>query len=331
MSSPILLPRDEARLDASRAPRVVAIGAFDGVHLGHQAVVAEAAAIARARGWRSAALTFDPHPLAVVGGGAPPGLATIERRVELLANAGVDEVIVRRFDAEFASWSPERFARELLQGTLDARVALVGENFRFGARAAGDRAALAAFGAELGFEARAQGITGDEKGPFSSTRARTAVAGGDVVEAARILGRRHATSGVVEHGAKLGRTLGFPTANLGGVPELAPKDGIYAVVVDEVTRDAHGRVQARALGVGAMSIGMRPTIHGAAGRTHEVYLLDFDRDLYGSTLRVHYVARLRDELKLESLAALKARIARDVAETRTATAGVAPGPGGAYG
>jgi riboflavin kinase/FMN adenylyltransferase len=327
MDAPIFLPDEAARAIALARPSVVAIGNFDGVHRGHQAVIAEARAQADARKLDACALTFDPHPLDVLGKGAAPKLMTLQRRAELILGLGVDRVVVRRFDPEFAAWSPEAFARRLLASTLQAKVVLVGENFRFGANREGDRARLQELGAQLGFEVYAHAIAGDATGPFSSTRVRSAVAAGDVAEAERVLGRRYAIRGVVEHGAKLGRTLGFPTANLTSIAAMLPADGIYAVVVDEC--GASG--PPKALAVGAMSIGLRPTINGAEGRTVEVFLLDFAGDLYGKSLRAHFVARLRDELRFDGLDALKAQIARDVDETRSLTEGIAPGPSGSYG
>ena len=214
--------------------------------------------------------------------------------MELLGRAGADLVVVRRFDLEFSAWTPEKFARNLLARQLHAKLVLVGEDFRFGAHRAGDRPLLEELGRELGFEVQVCGVAADAGGAFSSTRARGAILAGDLAEAQRVLGRWHAISGVVAHGAKLGRTLGFPTANLADVPEMLPPDGIYAVLVDEVLRskETGGAV---ALAPGALSIGMRPTIDGAEGRTVEVFLLDFDRDLYGATLRLHLVERLREE------------------------------------
>ncbi|HEY2512262.1 MAG TPA: riboflavin kinase, partial [Polyangiaceae bacterium] len=219
------------------------------------------------------------------------------------------------------------FARDLLARALRAKVVLVGDNFHFGVNRSGDRALLATLGEELGFEVRVHAIAGDAEGPFSSTRARKAVAEGDLPAVIRVLGRPHSISGLVGHGAKLGRTLGFPTANLADVPETLPPDGIYAVTVDEVLSTGG----ARALAKGALSIGVRPTIEGAMGRTTEVFLLDFARDLYGAHLRLHLVARLRDEKKFGSLDELKAQIARDVDETRVQTQGALPSPAGAYG
>jgi riboflavin kinase/FMN adenylyltransferase len=306
---------------------VVAIGNFDGVHRGHQAILADARVEASADGLSVCALTFHPHPADVLGRGAPPKLTTLDRRVELLGRAGADRVVVRRFDREFSTWTPERFARDLIAQRLHARLVLVGEDFRFGANRAGDRAMLEELGKTLGFGVRVCAFATDAGGAFSSTRARAALLAGDLPAAERVLGRRHAISGVVAHGAKLGRTLGFPTANLADIPEMLPSDGIYAVLVDEVLPGGG----ARALAAGALSIGVRPTIEGADGRTVEVFLLDFDRDLYGATLRLHLVAHLREERRYPSLDELKAQIARDVDDARRLTTGMVAGSSGAFG
>jgi riboflavin kinase/FMN adenylyltransferase len=294
-------------------PCTLVVGNFDGVHRGHQAVLHEAVDEARAAGLRACVLTFDPHPGAVVGPGAPPMLTTIERRAELLAELGVDRVYVRRFDAAFAAWSPERFARDLVADMLRARVVVVGANFRFGTKRAGDLALLRELGSQLGFEARVHAVATDARGPFSSTRAREAVAAGDLAEVGRVLARAHSLSGVVVRGDERGRTIGFPTANLGEVPELLPADGVYAVRVDESLGD--GTV--RPLAGGVTNVGVRPTV-GGARRTIETHLFDFARDLYGARLRVHLVTRLREEKKFASLDELKAQIARDAAQAREA-------------
>jgi riboflavin kinase/FMN adenylyltransferase len=330
------LPQEEPAVHALARGTVVAIGNFDGVHRGHQAMIGEAAARARELGVAVCALTFDPHPADVVGKGAPPRLATLSRRVALLGQAGADLVVARTFDRAFAAWSPERFARELLSESLHAKLVLVGENFHFGAKRAGDRTKLRELGAALGlgpgqggFDVAVHAIAGDESGPFSSTRAREAIVAGDLASAERVLGRRHSLSGFVAHGSKIGRTLGYPTANLAAIEEALPADGIYAALVDELAPDG----SARALAVAAVSIGVRPSIDGATGRTVEAYLLDLDRDLYGATLRVHFVARLRGEEKFATLDELKAQIARDVEEVRAICVGIGRpvSAAGAYG
>jgi riboflavin kinase/FMN adenylyltransferase len=295
---------------------VVVIGNFDGVHRGHQAVLAQARAVADARGLACKVLTFDPHPAVVLGRPGLPRLMTVARRVELLEAHGADAVVVERFTTELAAWSPERFASDLLRARLGARAVVVGKNFRFGHARAGSFETLRSLGVELGFDAIAADVAGDHKGRFSSTRVRDAVLAGDLDEARAVLGRPHSLSGVVEHGDRLGRTIGFPTANLGGVVEVLPPHGVYAVRVDEIRAGAGAD---QALAGGAMNLGVRPTVTAAGASAPlriEVNLFDFDRDLYGARLRVHLVARLRGEKKLAGLDALKAQIALDVAEAR---------------
>lgn len=301
---------DSTPIDAAAPASLVVIGNFDGVHRGHQAVLAEAVAQAATQRLVPVVLTFDPHPEAVVGEGVPPVLTTVDRRAELLGELGIARVYVRRFDAAFATWSPDRFARDLVARSLCARVVLVGENFRFGAKAAGDLAMLRALGAELGFEVCVHGLAGDAGGPFSSTRVRACVAAADLDGARALLGRPHAISGTVVHGAKRGRTIGVPTANLDAIAELVPPNGVYAVSVERVDDGA------RAMASGVMNVGVRPTVGGDPARSVEVHLLDFDGDLYGQSLRVHVVARLRDERRFDGLDALKAQIARDVDDAR---------------
>lgn len=284
---------------------VIAIGNFDGVHKGHQAVLRQARGLADSGGLRAVVLTFDPHPSEVLGRGTPPRLVTLERRIELLRANGADDVIVQRFTKELAAWTPERFAKDLLSEQLSAKVVVVGKNFRFGSKRAGDFDTLAAFGQTLGFSAVASEVAGDDDGPFSSTRVRAAITNGDVAQAARILGRPHMLSGVVAQGDRVGRTIGFPTANLEGIGEMLPAYGVYAVRV---------RVQNEAY-LGAMNVGIRPTVNGTSLRV-ETHLLDFDADLYGARIECDLVERLRGEMKFDGLPALKAQIAADVARAR---------------
>ncbi len=221
---------------------------------------------------------------------------------------------VRRFDAAFAAWQPDRFARDLVVGALRARIVVVGENFRFGAKRAGDLTLLRELGAQLGFGVRVHAVASDSRGRYSSTRAREAVVAGDLEEVRRVLGRPHALTGVVAHGDERGRTIGVPTANLEAIPELLPPNGVYAVAADRYS----AAEQAFALlAPGVMNIGVRPTV-GGSRLSVETYLLDFEGDLYDARLRVHLVARLRDEKKFASLDELKAQIARDVAAARAA-------------
>ena len=322
------------RESVAARPCVLVIGNFDGVHKGHQAVVGQAVAEARAAGLVACALTFHPHPGEVVGAGAPPLLTSMRDRAALLRSFGMERVYVRRFDRAFGAWSPERFAGDLVAKTLAARVVVVGQDFRFGAKRAGDLDRLRVLGHEHGFAVREAGIASDASGPYSSTRVRDALASGDLRAATSVLGRPHALSGVVVHGDARGRTLGFPTANLASIVEMLPTDGIYAVTVERRDDDGvviplagstHPAVNA---GVGGgpgpaphphhavMSIGVRPTI-GTSHRTVEAHLLAFAGDLYDAHLRVALIARLRDEKKFASLDELKAQIGRDAAEAQS--------------
>jgi riboflavin kinase/FMN adenylyltransferase len=230
-----------------------------------------------------------------------------------MGELGVERVWVRTFDAAFAAWSPERFARDLVAGALHAQAVVVGQNFRFGAKRAGDLALLRNLGQELGIEVRVHTIASDAGGRYSSSRARDAILAGQVDEAAAVLGRPHSLSGIVVRGDQRGRTIGFPTANIAPVPEMLPKDGVYAVRVAKIVPGG----PAEALGGGVTNIGVRPTVGGGA-RTVETFVLDHSGELYGAALRVELVARLRGETKFPGLDALKAQIARDVEEAKVA-------------
>jgi riboflavin kinase/FMN adenylyltransferase len=313
---------------SSRAPALVAIGNFDGVHRGHVEVLSRAGREAKAAGIAPLALTFDPPPAVVLGKKTPAALTPLARKIELIEAAvpGM-RVVVKTFDHALAESSPEQFARDVLVGELSASRVVVGQNFRFGKGRSGDLASLAALGEELGFTARAMEIVGDEKGPWSSTRVRRAIAEGAWDDVAAVLGRPHALSGVVVRGRELGRTIGFPTANVGEVTEVLPPNGVYAVLVDRLDRTGEPRAFAR----GVANIGLRPTVGG--GHATEVHLLDFDpaseadKDLYGARLRLHLVMFLRPERKFEDLDALKAQIAKDAEDARRILASKKPVPG----
>jgi riboflavin kinase/FMN adenylyltransferase len=305
----------------------VVIGNFDGVHRGHVAVLREAVAEAAKHGLEPLLLTFDPHPAVVLHDIPSRVLTTMDRRVELVTRVDARlRVVVEPFTRELAELEPRAFVEELLLENLGARRVVVGQNFCFGRGRSGDVGTLAALGRELGFEARALALVGDDQGTYSSSRARAAIAGGHLPEAERVLGRPHAISGVVEHGEARGRSIGFATANLGSVPELMPPDGVYACLVDRLFDD--GRVEV--LGRAVANHGVRPTL--AAGRAFEAHLLDFEGDLYGQRLRVHLVERLREERHFGGLDALRAQIAADVAAARQALAARRPDPaaGGAW-
>jgi riboflavin kinase/FMN adenylyltransferase len=324
----------------------VAIGNFDGVHRGHQALLGDVAADAAARGTEPAVLTFAPHPLAVLGRPVPPVLTALARKLELVRRcAPAITPFVRRFDLAFAAQSPEAFVVETLVQRLRAEVVVVGQNFRFGKDRAGDFAELGRLGARHGFETRSHVIVGDAGGPWSSSRVREAITRGDLDDAARILGRPHTLSGVVVEGDRRGRTLGFPTCNLAGVAEALPPFGVYAVLVDvevespldpaalDELAPMPAAAPAALLARGVANIGVRPTVHaGEARPSVEVHLFDTSADLYGARLRVHLVARLRAEQRFAGLDALKDQIARDAAAARERLAELAPDPaaGGAW-
>jgi riboflavin kinase/FMN adenylyltransferase len=316
--------------DTSKRRTLCAIGNFDGVHRGHVEVLRRASDEADAAQLEPVALTFDPPPAVVLGHSPPAVLTPLERKIELIGAAAPRvRVVVKTFDRTLAEFSPERFARDVLVGELGARRALVGQNFRFGKGRAGDLATLVELGKALGFSAGATALVGDEKGPWSSTRVRQAIQRGDWNDVEQVLGRPHALTGVVVRGDQRGRTIGFATANLGGVKEMLPPLGVYAVLVDLIAPER------RALARGVANIGVRPTV--GAGPSSEVHLLDFqpereeDRDLYGVTLRVHLLSFLRAEQKFDGLPALQAQIARDAAAARTILQTKQPaGPAGWY-
>jgi riboflavin kinase/FMN adenylyltransferase len=306
---------------------LIVVGNFDGVHRGHRIVLSSAVERANERGLSPLVLTFDPHPAVVLRGVKSAVLTTMDRRIELIARIDPAlSVVVEPFTPELSRLSARAFAEELLVRDLGAAVVVVGENFRFGRGREGDVAMLAELGTELGFAARPHVLEGDDNGRFSSTRVRTAISAGDVLEAERVLGRPHAISGTVASGDRRGRTLGFPTANLAAVPELLPPHGVYACLVDRL--DADGG--ASRLGLAVTNIGTRPTFEG--GLAVEAHLLDFSGDLYGARLRLHLVARLREERAFEGREALVEQIQRDVAAARQALASRArdPDAGGAW-
>jgi len=321
----------KARVRASKVlvpgqSSLVVIGNFDGVHLGHRAVIESALSEARGRGLYPLVLTFDPHPAEVLGRGARPPLTVLERKIELIERLGSElKVVVEPFTLALSQFTPAQFARQFLVELLAAKVVIVGENFRFGHSRAGDLPTLVALGLELGFAAHASSLVGDAQGPYSSTRARAALASGELATVEAVLGRPHSLSGTVVHGMQRGRTIGVPTANLGGVAEALPPYGVYAVLVDRV-RDG----VSTAIGTGVANIGLRPTVD--AGFSVEAHLFDFSEDLYGETLRVHLVSRLREERKFSGLPELKAQIAQDSEQARNALAAARPDPlaGGAW-
>jgi riboflavin kinase / FMN adenylyltransferase len=293
------------------AGAAVTIGAYDGVHLGHRSLLAELATLARDRHLETVVVTFDRHPATVVRpDSAPLVLTDLEQKLELLAEVGIDRVYVIPFNEERSHEPAEEFVREVLVDDLCARVVVVGPDFHFGHRRAGNLALLEKLGTSLGFAtfAAPQARSGEE--PISSTRIRSLVAAGEVSAAARLLGRNHELRATVVHGdGRGGPELGFPTANLDVPTDIAvPGVGIYA---GWYRRPDGERVAA------AISVGFRPTFAGITDRPLvEAFLLDVDVDLYGEHARLSFVERIRDEERFASPAELKAQIARDVQQVR---------------
>lgn len=311
-------------LGAKPGSSLVIIGNFDGVHRGHQAVLGASAHAARRAGLRPVVLTFHPHPAEVLGRGALLVLTTLERKIELITRIDPNfVVVVEPFDMDLARVEPEAFAERLLVSELGAKSIVVGQNFRFGRNRSGDLPALARFGERFGFDVRAEPLHGDAQGAFSSTRVRAALARGDLEGVREELGRPHALSGRVVHGAGRGRSIGVPTANLGAVPEALPPYGVYACLVDRV-----GPGGPRALAPAVANVGVRPTV--SAGFSVEAHLFDFEGDLYGAELRVHLVRRLREERRFADVTELRAQIERDAAEGRGVLAESKPETHGAW-
>lgn len=295
---------------------MVTIGVFDGIHRGHQAIISEAVRQARERGVPSVLITFVPHPSEVVRPGShPPVLTTIVRRAELVEALGVDVFCALPFTLEFSKMHPDEFVHETLVDQLHASAVVVGENFRFGHKAAGDVAVLRQLGEAFGFTADGIPLLRNSDTVLSATYVRSCVTAGDMEGAATALGRPHRVDGVVERGDARGRALGFPTANLRTDQWTAiPADGVYAgrvVRLDEWGRTAPGSE----LGIAAISVGTNPTFEVRQRRV-EAYVLDFEGDLYGSTLGIEFQHRLRGMEKFADVDALVTQMHADVERTR---------------
>lgn len=289
-------------------PTGLTIGNFDGVHLGHQAMLQRVIRVARERGLRASVMTFEPHPREFFAPDqAPTRLTSLREKLGLLAEMGVEQALVCKFDYDFARIAAQDFVDRIVLAGLAARYVLVGDDFRFGARRQGDFEMLAAAGEAAGFEVERMGSVEVDGIRVSSTAVREHLAAGDLDGAARLLGRPYSVAGRVVGGERLGRELGFPTANVRMEHNRPPLMGIFAV---EVAGLGPGLVR------GAASLGVRPTVHSGAAPVLEVHLLDFDRDIYGRRLQVRFLHKLRDEEKYPDLAALTAAIARDVAAVR---------------
>jgi riboflavin kinase/FMN adenylyltransferase len=287
------------------------VGNFDGVHRGHRAMLERLVAQARALDLRSGALTFEPHPREFFAPeSAPSRLTRLREKLELIAATGVERVHVARFDARLAAMPAQRFVEEVLVRGLGVRWLLVGRDFRFGAKRVGDFGLLEAAARRHGFALEAMPEVQLEGERVSSSAVRAALVSGELERAARLLGRRYALSGRVAHGAKLGRSLGFPTANI-VLPRRPPLAGVYVIE----SRGADGSDFGRWL-PGVASVGRRPTVNELAAPLLEVHLFDFDRVLYGRHLEVRFLAKLREEEKYSDLGALREAIARDVAQAK---------------
>ena len=298
--------------DRARAPCALTIGNFDGVHRGHQALLAQVRAASARLGIEAAVMTFEPHPREYFSqkmgdlSKAPARIANLRDKLGDLDNAGIDRVIVEHFNEHFAAMSPRDFIERVLVDGLHVKWLMVGDDFRFGARRAGDIAMLAEAGREFGFEVHTLPAVmhGDQR--ISSSAVRAALAQGDFGATSELLGHPYAMSGHVIHGQKLGRTIGFPTLNL----RVAHRPAVHGIFVVQV----HG-LEERALPAVA-SLGVRPTVEDAGRTLLEVHVFDYARQCYGKLIRVEFLAKLRDEEKYVDLPTLTAAIENDAAQAR---------------
>ena len=289
---------------------IVALGAFDGIHLGHRAILGVAVERGRARGAPVVACTFDRHPMDVLNPArAPAPLTTLAERLALIAETGVDLTLVLAFTPELARVEPEAFVKEILVGRLHAHEVVVGYNHTFGRGARGDAALLCAIGGPIGLETHVVPPLLVDGVSVSSSEIRTALREGDVARAARYLGRPYSIAGTVTQGAGRGRTLGFPTANLDPERPLLVPTGVYACRAG-MDGNSHRAV---------VNVGVRPTF-GENALAIEAHLMDVAGDFYGHALRLHFIARLRGERKFAGVDELSEQIARDVASARLALA-----------
>jgi riboflavin kinase / FMN adenylyltransferase len=305
---------DLTQIPEGYGPSVATLGNFDGVHKGHQAVLATVVERARAEGAQAVAVTFEPHPVAVLHPDRAPQIITApQQRLDLLGATGLDAVLVMEFTREFALWTPERFVVDVFVKALGASVVVVGEDTRFGVRNSGDVDTLRQIGVEHGFEVLALKDIGDG-GRWSSSRVRALVTSGDVATATEILGRPHRVCGEVVHGDHRGRELGYPTANLSQESAgLTPADGVYAgwMIQPKLAQgDPDHKLPA------AISIGTNPTFQGTQRRVEAYVLGRTDLDLYGETVAVDFVERLRATEKFESIEGLLVQMAEDVERAR---------------
>ena len=333
LSPPPSPPPSPPFLSASQAAggHALTIGNFDGVHLGHQAILAEVRAAAAALRLQSGVVTFEPHPREFFAPhAAPTRLSSLREKIELLAQHGIERVQVCHFNRAFAQLSADAFIERVLVAGLQARWIMIGEDFRFGAKRMGDFDYLRGAGLRHGFVVKAlPDVTlNDARGHayrVSSSLLREVLSAGDVERAVTLQGRPYSISGRVIHGDKLGRTLGFPTANVQLRHNRPPLTGIYAVRVRLTLArgaDQTGAAHPATLD-GVASMGVRPTVTNSGEMRLEVFLFDFDRDIYGAHIRVDFLKKIRDEEKYKDLDTLKAKIAQDARDARAALAGLA--------
>ena len=294
--------------DHALHPTVLTIGNFDGIHLGHQRLLGLLCDKARQLGLPATVLTFEPHPREFFAPDqAPPRLASMREKLLRLADHGIDRAVVLRFDAALATLSAQTFIDRVLVRGLGVRHLLIGDDFRFGAKRSGDFDMLREAGVGHRFAVEAMPTLEEQGERVSSSAVRAALAAGELARAERLLGRPYSMAGRVVHGDKIGRTIGYPTANVQLHHRIPPLSGIYAVSVEglgETTRPA------------VASLGVRPTVTDSGRPSLEVHVFDFDRDCYGAHLRVNFLKKLRCEEKFDSLDALTAQIARDADAAR---------------
>jgi riboflavin kinase/FMN adenylyltransferase len=293
----------------------VSIGVYDGVHRGHRTILDRAVAEARAREAASVVVTFDPHPAAVVGRPVPLMLGTLHNRARWLAEIGIDALLILPFTRELSERSPEEFVELVLADRLHAVHVVVGENFRFGHKQAGDVTLLAELGMKAGFTVEAVGLVRGSEEPFSSTFIRNRLADGDVEAAAEALGRPHRVEGPVVRGDARGKQLGYPTANLEVLDGVAvPGDGVYAGYLVRLAHPGQNRGPGERLPA-AISVGTNPTFDGTERRV-EAYVLDADIDLYGEHVGIEFTHRLRGMVRFDGIEPLVEQMGEDVRRTR---------------
>ncbi len=293
-------------LSRAQTPSVVSIGNYDGVHLGHQHVIATLLEHSARLAVPSTVITFEPLAKEFFAPNSVPRLTTVEERAQLLFQQGVDQVLCIDFDTNFASYAPIDFIQDVLIDGLGIKHLCVGDDFRFGKDRAGDFALLSSVGAEQGFDVTAHDTFELENMRVSSGRIREALAVGDFALAKKLLGRPYSIAGEVSKGQQLGRTINYPTANIVLPEMLMPVSGVFAVSIKLENEDRF---------VGVANIGHRPTVDGKENRL-EVHVFDFDRDIYGQNIEVCLVEKIREELKFDSFEALKGQIQKDAARAR---------------